>query len=196
MRSSTLSSPNSVVSCDDEAEAPTPPHTSRPGNKHSHCLSAYWFIVPTNDTFQKYFSASISKSTAANYNSHVQHWLSHCQSNDIDPIDPSLKNLITYLASRAQSMPSTSVLACLSLIRKLFAANLARSDLFNHPSVSAFTQGLNNLPKCSNSNQKIQLTMSKAALQLAGHMVQSQPGWSRRDINMTWTLLLICYYSL
>ena len=33
------------------------------------------------------------------------------------------------------------------------------------------------------------------ALQLTGHMVQSQPSWSRRDIHMTWTLILICYYS-
>ena len=34
----------------------------------------------------------------------------------------------------------------------------------------------------------------QGALKIAGHVVQDQPGWDHRDVTMTWTLMLVCYY--
>ena len=95
----------------------------------------------------------------------------------------------------AQYLPSTSVLTNISAIKKFFAANLVQSSLFTHPSVTASTQGLNNLPLDSQPHRKVRLTMSKPALELAGHVIYSQPNWVDEDKATVWTLLLICFYA-
>ena len=83
----------------------------------------------------------------------------------------------------------------MTVLKKFLAANLVNSDLFNHPSILAFTQGLRNLPRFSKVKQKIHLTMTMSALRIVGHTVQGQSGWSNRDILMAWLLFLICYFG-
>ena len=189
------SSPEPEQSTDEEVvEAPSPPRGSK-GNKHSHILPSFWFVTPSALTFRKYASASICKATATAYSSHIRTWLTRCHSKSINPIDPALHDLITYLSDLASSKPSASVTTCIMALKKFFAINLVNFDLFNHPSVLAFTQGLKNLPTFSAAKRKIRLTMTPAALKIVGHTVQSFKNWSDRDVLMTWTFYLVSFYG-
>ena len=37
--------------------------------------------------------------------------------------------------------------------------------------------------------------MSKPALELAGHIIYSQPKWAEESKTMAWSLLFICFYA-
>ena len=168
---------------------------SIPSNKYSHCLNDFWFVESSHPTLRKYLSYSVCNSMAEKYNPHVLHWLNHCSSNNVNPVDPSLADLISYLAMQAQYLPSMSVKLYIRAIRKFFAANLVKSSLFNHPSITTFSQGLDNLPLLSRPHRKLRLTMSKPALVLAGHFIHSQSNWVEEDKVTAWALLLICYFA-
>ena len=188
------SSPEPEQTTDEEIEVPSPPRGSK-GNKHSHILPSFWFVTPSALTFRKYASASICKATATSYSSHIRTWLSRCHSKSINPIDPALHELITYLSDLASTKPSASVTTCIMALKKFFAINLVNFELFNHPSVLAFTQGLKNLPTFSAVKRKIRLTMTPAALRIVGHTVQSFKNWSDRNVLMTWTFYLVSFYG-
>ena len=129
------------------------------------------------------------------YNPHLLHWLKYCFYSNINLVDPLLADLVSYLAMRAQYLPWTSVLTNISAIKKFFAANLVQSSLFTHPSITAFSQVLNDLPLRSQPHKKVRLTMSKPALELASHIIYSQPNLVDEDKATVWTLLLICFFA-
>ena len=42
---------------------------------------------------------------------------------------------------------------------------------------------------------QIRLTMNKAALEIAGHVIQSHQNWPPIDRSMAWSLFLVCFYG-
>ena len=146
-----------IPSREEAASISTDP--SIPGNKYSHRLDSFWFIESTHLTFTEIFSRSICKAMANKYNPHILNWLNYCPSNNLNLVHPSLTDLVTYLAMLAQYLPSMSVKLDMSATQKFFTANLVSPSLFGHPSVTVFSQGLDNLLSCPHKHS---LMMSKA----------------------------------
>ena len=75
--------------------------SSTPGKYH-HTLDQFWFKRDVSQRFKEIFASSISSMTAKHYNSHVKAWLSHCTSENWNPLNPSISQIIDYLAVRSK----------------------------------------------------------------------------------------------
>ena len=145
--------------------------------------------------FRKILSAGICKSTADQYGPYVSNWLQHCSSAKINPTSPSIRNIMAYLSLRAAQISASSVSTNLAAIKFFLKVNLAPQDLFSHPSLSTFLKGLSNSPRVTNSTRKVRLTMSREALMLTGHIIQSLQAWPSIDRTMAWALTLVCFFG-
>jgi len=168
---------------------------SRPGNKFDHVVPPYWFYSDTPLSVRKIISAGICKSTANQYGPYVSNWLEYCSSQHINPTSPSIRDLMTYLSLRAELIPASSISINLAAIKFFLKVNLASQDLFSHPSLSTFLKGLSNSPRVTNSTRKVRLTMSREALMLTGHIIQSLQAWPSIDRTMAWALTLVCFFG-
>ena len=169
--------------------------SSRPGNKFDHIVPPYWFYSDTPYSVRKIMSAGICRSTANQYGPYVSNWLEHCSSQRINPTDPSIRDLMAYLSLRADQISASSISINLAAIKFFLKVNLAPQDIFSHPSLSTFLKGLSNSPRVTNSNRKVRLTMSREALQLTGHIIQSLQAWPSIDRTMAWALTLVCFFG-
>ena len=168
---------------------------SRPGNKFDHIVPPTWFYTDMPLSVRKIISAGICKSTADQYGPYVSNWLEYCAGHDIRPTDPSIRDLMTYLSLRAELISASSISINLAAIKFFLKVNLASQDLFSHPSLSTFLKGLANSPRVTNSTRKVRLTMSREALMLTGHIIQSLSAWPPIDRTMAWALTLVCFFG-
>ena len=189
--------PTPSTSSESSSQGTVPPvlDPSRPGNKFDHTVPSSWFHTDIPLPVRKIISAGICKSTADQYGPYVSNWLDYCASHKISPTQPPICDLLTYLSVRAELISAASISINLAAIKFFFKVNLASQDLFSHPSLSTFLKGLANSPRVTNSTRKVRLTMSREALLLTGHIIQSLAAWPSIDRTMAWALTLVCFYG-
>ena len=189
--------PTPSTSSESSSQGTVPPvlDPSRPGNKFDHIVPPSWFYTDIPLSVRKIISAGICESTANQYGPYVSNWLSYCADHKINPTEPPIRDLLTYLSLRAELISAASISINLAAIKFFLKVNLASQDLFSHPSLSTFLKGLANSPRVTNSTRKVRLTMSREALMLTGHVIQSLSAWPSIDRTMAWALTLVCFYG-
>ena len=172
---------------------------ANPGrNKYRHILSPLWFQVSSSKDFKKYFSRSITASTASQYTPHVGRWVSHCENKGIVPYKPSVDQVIEFLAEKAGSGTPGSVSMCVAAIKKFLEANLRKAKVLDHPALRTLVKGVHNLPH-TRKYKRYRLVSCQEAFKLTGHIVYHLPEgkFTPADKETIWCLVLICqYYSL
>ena len=189
--------PTPSTSSESSSQGTVPPvlDPSRPGNKFDHTVPSFWFHTNIPSSVRKIISAGICKSTADQYGPYISNWLDYCASHKISPTQPPICDLLTYLSVRAELISAASIAINLAAIKFFFKVNLASQDIFSHPSLSTFLKGLANSPRVTTSTRKVRLTMSREALLLTGHVIQSLAAWPSIDRTMAWALTLVCFYG-
>ena len=137
--------------------------------KYHHLLESVWFFNDALLAFQTLFSQSITCSTASLYMPHVGHWLICSRLHNISPIDPFLHDIASYISTRAQSLPTSSVKIALSALQKFLLANLNPATVLDNHSLVAPATGLENIPHNSQPHC-YRLAMMKDVL---------APNWAR-----------------
>merc|ERR1711872_581193 len=129
--------PTPSTSSESSSQGTVPPvlDPSRPGNKFDHIVPSSWFHTDIPLSVRKIISAGICKSTADQYGPYVSNWLNYCASHKISPTEPSIRDLMTYLSLRAESILASSITINLAAIKFFLKVNLAPQDLFSHPSL-------------------------------------------------------------
>ena len=110
-----------------ETDAPSAALNTSIKGKYHHQLDHYWFKKSVPRGYREIFSSSNSNRTAYHYGAHVKSWISHCTTENRDPLSPSIDHLIEYLSIRAHAHPISSLRMTISAIRKFFIANLVSS---------------------------------------------------------------------
>ena len=179
------------------------PHSNvmlaNPGrNKYRHILSPLWFQVSSSKDFKRFFSRSITASTARQYTPHVGRWVSYCENKGIVPYEPSVGQVLEFLAEKAGSGTPGSVSMCVAAIKKFIEANLREAKVVDHPALRTLVKGVHNLPH-TRKYKRYRLVTCQEAFKLTGHIVYHLPEgkFTPADKETIWCLVLICqYYSL
>ena len=80
------------------------------------------------------------------YQPHVDEWIAFSTQKSINPLDPTVEHMVEHLVSRSSMIPLSSIKITISVIRKLFVANITDCGVLDSPPVKALLVGLANNP--------------------------------------------------